>query len=470
MNKTVYLFELDSVRTSAGEITLGQQALYDELVIRGNTVALAFHQLADSPILLSSLKKEKQLDAILGLFRLGRLKISLYGRYRTATQYILTAVEKCIGNLDKAEKAARENGTTVDEELQKKDLHFVFSAWPIQGTDRRLMERIADTLRYNDLNLIKELLSEARADGDSADRIEALETVLACIRLIISLDMYEIPYIPAAIKQGPTLSQYLDSVLTYYLIEKHPLGARFSKTDAERFRSALTMLHGMRHTLASEAGDVNSRSDWYTRLDRAQCEPSLRSMAKMIVDLCLNYTVEENIRGIARRFTKLGTKSFRADFEKRLADYVKTHENADGARPRLIGWHAVLRFLSPANRTSASVTSEKSVYSSDRARQYLALVGKTLFRCLSITAYTLIAFLITVLLDAVEALELIRPSGYFLFDLNVLWILFFGVISSAIEKLPIIHDLADSLFDLLKLISDWFRYFRYLIISFQRDR
>lgn len=39
MSKYVYLFELDSVRKTDGEIIAGQAALYDEIVINGNIVA-----------------------------------------------------------------------------------------------------------------------------------------------------------------------------------------------------------------------------------------------------------------------------------------------------------------------------------------------------------------------------------------------------------------------------------------------
>ena len=45
MRRFVYLFELDSVRNSKKEIQKGQQALFEEIVKKGNTVVLSFNQL-----------------------------------------------------------------------------------------------------------------------------------------------------------------------------------------------------------------------------------------------------------------------------------------------------------------------------------------------------------------------------------------------------------------------------------------
>lgn len=42
MRRFVYLFELDSVRNSKKEIQKGQQALFEEIVKKGNTVVLSF--------------------------------------------------------------------------------------------------------------------------------------------------------------------------------------------------------------------------------------------------------------------------------------------------------------------------------------------------------------------------------------------------------------------------------------------
>ena len=154
MNKLVYLFELDSVRTSPYEINLGQKAMYDEIVIKGNTVVLTFNQLTDSKVFLCALENEKYRDHIIELFKLGRIKISLFGKYRTASQYIIKAIEKCIDNLQQATRVNEINDTSLNEEREKNEYSFVFSAWPIDKSDLALMECIVHALKYNDLKLL----------------------------------------------------------------------------------------------------------------------------------------------------------------------------------------------------------------------------------------------------------------------------------------------------------------------------
>ena len=59
MRRFVYLFELDSVRNSKKEIQKGQQALFEEIVKKGNTVVLSFNQLTDSEAFLCAIRDEK---------------------------------------------------------------------------------------------------------------------------------------------------------------------------------------------------------------------------------------------------------------------------------------------------------------------------------------------------------------------------------------------------------------------------
>ena len=43
MRKQVYLFELDSVRNSKAEIERAQKALFEEIILNGNSVVLSFN-------------------------------------------------------------------------------------------------------------------------------------------------------------------------------------------------------------------------------------------------------------------------------------------------------------------------------------------------------------------------------------------------------------------------------------------
>ena len=62
MRKQVYLFELDSVRNSKAEIERAQKALFEEIILNGNSVVLSFNQLADSRGFLRSLATQTHLN------------------------------------------------------------------------------------------------------------------------------------------------------------------------------------------------------------------------------------------------------------------------------------------------------------------------------------------------------------------------------------------------------------------------
>ena len=78
MDELVYLFELDSVRSTPEEILRGQQALFREVALKGNRVVLTFNQLTDSHGFLCAIGEEKSRGQILELFRMGALKYSRY--------------------------------------------------------------------------------------------------------------------------------------------------------------------------------------------------------------------------------------------------------------------------------------------------------------------------------------------------------------------------------------------------------
>ena len=74
MRRFVYLFELDSVRNSKKEIQRGQQALFEEIVKKGNTVVLSFNQLTDSEAFCVRLEMKKHTNRWCSCLRLGQLK------------------------------------------------------------------------------------------------------------------------------------------------------------------------------------------------------------------------------------------------------------------------------------------------------------------------------------------------------------------------------------------------------------
>ena len=131
MDRLVYLFELDSVKKYEGCARGGMlytpavSALFHEIVKRGNSVAITMNQLTDSQLIREALSDDTAYHCLLDLFELGALRVSLYDRIRTASQYIQNAVSKCLdGDSDR----------------------FIFSNLPVRNNDHALLVEIRDAL------------------------------------------------------------------------------------------------------------------------------------------------------------------------------------------------------------------------------------------------------------------------------------------------------------------------------------
>lgn len=497
MNKLVYLFELDSVRKLPHEINLGQKAMYDEIVVKGNTVVLTFNQLTDSQAFLCALEDEKRHSQIIELFKLGKIKISLFGKYRTASQYIINAIEKCIENL---QQATKQNGTSRNKVLNKDDHSFIFSSWPIDPTDQSLMENIVKSLKYNDLNLLNELLEKQKQLCNEnavtySQKIKDLEKIISYVKLIIHIDMYEIPYIPARQEKLTTLSQYIDLVLDHYHIAKSPLGEysniKLSKASIQAFRSALIKISQLKQSFLAQKNtklyNINSRSDWYNKIKEESADNEIKYMEKVIVDMCHNYTTESSINGIAKRFIRIDSVEFWEDFEMHFARYLQTHSiDIHAHKIKIPNWAPAVRFSAwnPKQYTSTSkkhpyrTTQNNTIYSSDRLHQCFILIIKSLIRFVSLFTYIAIAVIITFWLNILEEVSLSHgftslelKFSIWCLPISIPWdkiiaILLFGVLSSLVGKLPFVHDLFDCFLDFLKLIlNDWIYYWKYLIFS-----
>lgn len=168
----VYLFELDSVRNSKAEIIKGQQALFEEIVMNGNQVVLSFNQLTDSEAFLSILENEEAYEEMIELFRCGALRVSQFGRFRTASQYIQNAIDKCIGKDSDA---------------------FLFSGLPVKCTDTELLTKIKDALAFGDLTLLEEIRDKYPVGSTDWKRLEYIQRY---IRMILILSMEKLAMNP----------------------------------------------------------------------------------------------------------------------------------------------------------------------------------------------------------------------------------------------------------------------------------
>lgn len=348
MNRFVYLFELDSVRNNPKEIEIGQAALFEEIVKNGNTVVLAFNQLADSEAFLSAVKDKETYESIVELFTMGALKVSQFGKTRTASQYMQDSIHKCLG-------------TEGDK--------FLFSGVPVLCTDKELLQIIGDALKYSDVGVLREM---AAAETDSGEK-ERLEYIERFIRMILLLSVEEpaghpakqvkkhsfmefydkiieiLPHMPESKKGDRTSSQdntaYDQGIQDTYEIYEEEIKKLLSKT--------LTILKEVKYSL--ETGQRNNRTNWVNRINEYkneacqnrtrqdevcqdnECEDRFDTyyLAEAIVDLCYNYTVEDSIYEISKHYLDDEDSSgendngrparFADDFWQRLTEYWKSY-------------------------------------------------------------------------------------------------------------------------------------------------
>ena len=103
MNKSVYLYELDSVRNSKEEIQYAQERMFREIILNGNQVILTMNQLADSRAFLAAIENESTFEPFFELCQKGVIRISQYGMLRTPSQYFQGKIEEFLKKAEKGE-------------------------------------------------------------------------------------------------------------------------------------------------------------------------------------------------------------------------------------------------------------------------------------------------------------------------------------------------------------------------------
>ena len=305
MDKLVYLFELDSVRSTPQEMEKGQQAMFEEIVRNGNRVVLSLNQLTDSQAFLAAVKNKDSYPHILELFKKGALKVSHYGNVRTPSQYIQNAIEKC---------------NTADDNT------FIFSALPVLRTQRELLDQIHRALRFSDPAILTERLQalksqeaaispEARAEFDL--ELERLDFIERYIRMILLLSTEALSKNRPKQEKSCSFSQWMDLLLPYCQNSSQPLVAQ----------AALLLEKARDEILQQEGGArfVQNRSVWFKQLNEA---PSSQAtfMAQAIVDLCYNYTIEDSILDVSLHYDPGAQETFFQDFQRRLQAYWQDYQ------------------------------------------------------------------------------------------------------------------------------------------------
>lgn len=317
VNKIVYLFELDSVRSSPKEIEKAQNALYDEIVLNGNIVVLTMNQISDSLGFLVAVNNDKTTKHILDLFETGLLRTSSYrGRdhqlISTPSQYLQMHIE---------------------DYLKKKENKFFFSGWYIDPGDMDLISAILEALKYNDPGKIElyRLRSSTSIKSWSAEDIPyALEDIETFVRMILKMNGDTLSGNPPK-ERGKTRTLMDFLVLVYNTWICDNTLKNNNVIDVKITDDALEKIDCLCGDLAY-IYKQNNRSKWYEEL-RNICltgtdsyDTEVLKMAEAIIDLCYNYACEDSIWNVSRHYDPENTWSFYEDFMNRLEMYWKDGE------------------------------------------------------------------------------------------------------------------------------------------------
>lgn len=458
MNKLVYLFELDSVRNSKDEIKRGQQALFEEIVLNGNQVVLSFNQLTDSEAFLNLLTKEQTYQCLFELFKMGSIKISLFGDVRTPSQYVQNALTKCI------------DGKTT----------FLFSGIPILSSEKTLLENLERALKYNDIGLLKELRQEEQEAGNVAE-CERLTFLIRYIQLILLLSGEELAANAPKREEKHPYIWYMDLLLekSEAYVEKGVT----DKTYVASYKKAVKLLKDLRVRFNTQPllEGINNRSEWVDEIV-ALGETEDVCIANAIIDLCYNYTIEESILGVSRHYISTEESSLLDDYVVRLENYLKEWKQGMHIFPTKdvkkelqpvdsgVAWKTAIRIVN--NTRTQSLRSGKFSkdslkillyeYNYDKEKKaWKRKVGFGMVKHFMVTVAYMILFCISeLLMGKVEGLvENIHILDGIWYDIIISIIIFgiFGSIFSEITKLP---DLLESFKNMGKGFVDCVRLLR----------
>lgn len=325
MEKLVYLFELDSVRNKNDQMELAMKALFREIIINGNAVAITFNQLIDSRFFLSLMNDPIWSDDVMKLFQHGAIRISQYGQFRTPSQYLLNQA------LDSGED-------------------YIFSGLPIRSCQKSLIALTKRSLMYSDLTELSEYIDGRRTAGErrtlfreqviteedgkpsvairetglnDADMMNTLRDLHAVLNLTLQFSNIRNAYNP------PKDFTPKEECLTMEHFLRRVSDFRFPDFFA------WTEVASLLKKLLEETDTPNKRSDLLHRLrNEYQKSPQddhsfdVFALAEAVIDLCYNYSCEASISNVSRHYdlkelrrTDAACETLRADFLARLREY-----------------------------------------------------------------------------------------------------------------------------------------------------
>lgn len=323
MDKLVYLHELDSTRNTEEEIRIGQQALYEEIVINGNRVVMTFNQLTDAVAFLRLIDEEEQCNRIIELFKTGYIKLSSYKKKKTdekgtekvieintASQYIQHALEK-------------------EEKSKKKGNIFVFTGLPLKIDEKELRNIILNALRYSNPNLLDRY--EAKDENDKK-RVAYFKRY---VDMLLTLSREKLANNPIKDGKIKSLSEYIE-LMTNVPLAQCTISEELTTDD---IKNAIDLLNKVKKQIETNKEDGDARSTWINNMEKYisitylgenkdfnvldKAKTKMIYIAEIFIHLAYNYAVEDSIYGISKHYNDkdANNESFYSDFLYRLKLY-----------------------------------------------------------------------------------------------------------------------------------------------------
>ncbi len=457
MDKRVYLFELDSVRTKPSDIIRGQRAIINEIAKNGNCVVVTLNQLSDSLAIADLIKNEKTYPHIISLFKSGAMRVSLYGNKRTASQYMQQSLDKCT-DMDKDE--------------------FIFSSLPIKAEDTYRVKLMKNALQYSDLSeisaRIEELTIACEKGKKSSKDVTQLENELAdmqyilrYVKLMLMLSVTETSNIPPK-KATSTLCGIMQKIEQF--VRKRDISHPRWQNG---YNAAVKLLDATEKQMKAEGllpAQMDNRSNWLNRINpedkkNASELTDEQYIALHIVNLAYNYTLEDSISGVSRHYDVGKEKeTFTAELKFRIEKILSEDDTAYNKKaPSPREWAGVARIAeykyrkrrrqnrksaenSIENANAKEKTEEKTyetAFVRERIRWEFAMLGR-------LTRYSAVAVFYILLFSAIEYVFSIfegMASNWFIglhigdFVAKVIVIILFGFCGSVISGAAKIPDI-----------------------------
>lgn len=306
MNRLVYLFELDTVKNSRIDAENAEFAIFNEIIKSGNKVVLSMNQFVDSRLMASAMYDEASYKYVRRLFDEGALKVSLFADVCSVSQYVQSAVEKC---------------------LSKPRDGYVFSTLPVAADDVEMLCEVKNALQYSDLTNINAMLdreyvklryeSNPDARSELLDTTRKLKVTLRFLSLVLKLSVSAKGNTPAKNAEGRSFIEFMDVAKEILADES------FRRRDINACKDkVLARLDGALAYFEEEGlteKQINRRSTWLKYLNEGGRTDTVNDLAVEIVNLCYNYAVQDTIYGVSKQYDDYDFEgTFKLDFIRRI--------------------------------------------------------------------------------------------------------------------------------------------------------